>query len=294
MEEMVIPSRPRFTWQLGGGRVLALGERTLVMGIVNVTPDSFSDGGSFLSSEKAVAHTLRLLDEGAEIVDLGAESTKPGTVLGLSPREEQGRLEPVLAGVLRARPEAIVSVDTFHAETARWAVERGAAIVNDVSGFLWDAEMVSALSDLDCGVVAMHTRGRPDEWVSQKRLADDEVVPLVRDGFARILRDADAAGIARERIVLDPGFGFGKRGKENFALLHRLNALHDAGRPLLIGLSRKGFLAPEVAASERVAVTVAANTEAILQGAHVVRVHDVRETVEAAKRADELLLQQSS
>ncbi|MBS1815099.1 MAG: dihydropteroate synthase [Acidobacteria bacterium] len=290
---MQIISRPLFTWQLGGERTLALGERTCVMGIVNVTPDSFSDGSAFLSPQRAIDHALHLLDEGADIVDIGAESTKPGTVLALSVEEEQQRLKPVLKGVLQSRPDALISVDTFHAETARFAVEHGAAIVNDVSGFLWDNAMAETLAKLDCGVVAMHTRGRPHEWASQQRLAQDEIVPLVRDGFARILRDADGAGIARERIVLDPGFGFGKRGAENLVLLHHLSTLRDAGRPLLIGLSRKGFLAPEAAANQRKAATIAANTAAILQGAHIVRVHDVREAVQAAKLADALLSQQS-
>jgi dihydropteroate synthase len=286
-------SRPRFTWQLGGGRTLALGERTRVMGIVNVTADSFSDGGAFLSPQRAVDHALRLLDEGADIVDIGAESTKPGTVLALSVEEEQQRLEPVLKGVLQSRPDALVSVDTFHAQTARFAVAHGAAIVNDVSGFLWDSAITETLAKLDCGVVAMHTRGYPHEWGSQQRLAQDEIVPLVRDGFTRILHDADAAGIARARIVLDPGFGFGKRGAENLVLLNHLSTLQDAGRPLLTGLSRKGFLAPDIAANERVSATIAANTAAILQGAHIVRVHDVREAVQAAKLTDALLLQQS-
>jgi dihydropteroate synthase len=287
-------------------RSLELGRRTLVMGVVNITPDSFSDGGLFLDPEAAVAHAQRLLDEGAEILDLGAESTRPGSRAGgaagsesapaVSAEAEQARLLPVLEGILAARPQAIVSVDTYKAATARAAIAAGAEIVNDVSGFTWDAAMPATLATLNCGAILMHSRGRPHEWASQPPAADP--VALVLSHLAENLEAARTAGIAPERIVLDPGFGFGKRGDENYLLLARFAELHSLGRPLLAALSRKGFLGRSVAARLNVAelppeardsATIAASVAAALAGAHIVRVHAVRPTVEALAIADAIL-----
>src|SRR5208337_3755007 len=199
--------------------------RTLVMGVVNITPDSFSDGGLFLSPESAVAHSLRLIDEGADLLDLGAESTRPGSRAGgvggsaeaptVSAEEEQARLLPVLAGILSARPDAIISVDTYKATTARAALEAGAEIVNDVSGLAWDAAMALVCAEFGAGVVLMHTRGSPEEWRTQPRLAPDALLSLVRDGLASSMAAATKVGIPSEAIVLDPGYGFGKRFDEN-------------------------------------------------------------------------------
>jgi dihydropteroate synthase len=286
-------------WQLRS-RVLELGRRTLVMGIVNITPDSFSDGGLFLAPEAAVAHGLQLLDEGAEILDLGAESTRPGSSLGIvvSADEEQARLLPVLEGILRARPGAIVSVDTYKAATARAAVKAGAEIVNDVSGFAWDAEMARACAEARCGVALMHTRGRPKEWRAQPPLEPDELLDAVRTGLTASLEEAAAAGIPLECIVLDPGYGFGKRFEENYFLLARQAELLTLGRPLLAGVSRKSFLGRTLAplhggadapVEARATASVAAMTAAILKGASIVRVHAVRQAVEAALIADAVL-----
>src|SRR5208337_3760890 len=170
--EMIGFTRKVMHWQLRR-RTLELGRRTLVMGIVNITPDSFSDGGRFLEPEAAVEHGLRLLDEGADLLDLGAESTRPGSSAdsafgpAVGPEEEQARMLPVLEGILRVRPDAVISVDTYKAATARAALKAGAEIVNDVSGFGWDAEMARTCAEARCGVVLMHTRGRPEEWGSQ-------------------------------------------------------------------------------------------------------------------------------
>jgi dihydropteroate synthase len=287
------------TWQLRT-RTLEVGRRTLVMGIVNITPDSFSDGGLFLDPEAAVAHGLRLLDEGADILDLGAESTRPGSSSGpaVSAEEEQARLLPVLEGILRARPGAIVSVDTYKAATARAALQAGAEIVNDVSGFGWDAEMARACAEARCGVVLMHTRGRPEEWSTQLPLGPDEVLDAVRTGLTASLEKAAAAGIALEAIVLDPGYGFGKRFEENFFLLARQTELLSLGRPLLAGVSRKSFLGRTLAplhggsdapVEARETASVAAMTAAILHGASIVRVHAMRQAVEAARIADAVL-----
>jgi dihydropteroate synthase len=293
-------------------RTLELGRRTLVMGVVNITPDSFSDGGLFLAPESAISHALRLLDEGADILDLGAESTRPGSRVSsrasiagelmsgpvVSTQEEQARLLPVLEGVLSARPDAIVSVDTYRASTARAANDAGAEIVNDVSGFTWDPEIAAVCAELKAGVVLMHTRGRPEDWRTQPQLPAEELLALVRAGLESSLAAAERAGIDTEQIVLDPGYGFGKRFNENYALLARQAELLSLGRPLLAGLSRKSFLGHTLAtlhggapapAAEREIASIAAMIAAILNGASIVRVHSVRLAVEAAMIADAVL-----
>jgi dihydropteroate synthase len=291
------------SWRLRR-RTLELGHRTLVMGIVNITPDSFSDGGRFVEPEAAVAHALQLLDEGADILDLGAESTRPGSYAGsqtgavVSADEEQARLLPVLEEILAARPDAIVSVDTYKAATARAALKAGAEIINDVSGFLWDEEMASVCAEAGSGVVLMHTRGRPEEWSAQPPLEPDELLATVRSGLEASLALAAAAGIPMEAVVLDPGYGFGKRFEENYTLLARQAELLSLGRPLLAGLSRKSFLGRTLAplyggndapVEDRETASVAALTAAILQGASVVRVHAARAAVEAARITDAVL-----
>jgi dihydropteroate synthase len=289
-------------------RTLELGRRTLLMGIVNITPDSFSDGGYFLDAEKAVRHGLSLLDEGADILDLGAESTRPGSRAGgaagsdlapaVSAEEEQARLLPVLNGILAARPEAIVSVDTYKAATARAALEAGAEIINDVSGFQWDPDIAAVCAEARCGVVLMHTRGRPEEWRTLRHLASDELLFKVRGGLEASLAAAVKAGVASESIVLDPGYGFGKRYDENYALLARQAELLSLGRPLLAGLSRKSFLGRALAplyggedapVESRETASMAALVAAILHGASIVRVHTVRPAVEAVLIADAIV-----
>jgi len=288
--------RSHFDWRLRT-RSLALGPRTLVMGILNATPDSFSDGGQFLDPRVALTHALQMLDEGADILDLGGESTRPNAT-PITPAEEQERVLPVLRAILAARPDAILSIDTTHAETARLAIEAGAEIVNDVSGFLWDEEMAATCDSLNCGVVLMHTRGRPQEWRSLPALAPDEVLPLVLRELEERLQAALVAGIRREAIVLDPGFGFGKAFDENFPLLAQFDRLHSLGFPLLAGLSRKGFLRRASQQKDQPLAepmralqdaTTAANTAAILAGAHILRVHDVCPAREAAAIADRIL-----
>jgi dihydropteroate synthase len=292
---MEILPREHYTWKLRT-RTLALGERTRVMGIVNATPDSFSDGGEFAAVDAAVAHAVRLLDEGADIVDVGGESTRPGAGAGtaeaVSEIEEQQRVLPVIEALLRVRPDAIVSVDTYRANTAREALRLGAEIVNDVSGMQWDADMAGVCAESGCGVVAMHTRGLPSEWAMQTRLDADAIVPLVMDGLRSSVAQLVSAGCVRESIVLDPGFGFGKRGDENWVLLRELNRLRALGFPLLAGLSRKGFLRSAAEASTRDELddaTAAANAIAVAGGAHLVRVHDVAHTVRAVAVADAAL-----
>jgi dihydropteroate synthase len=284
-------------------RTLELGRRTLVMGVVNITPDSFSDGGSFLDSEAALIRCMQCLDEGADILDLGAESTRPGSRAGgahalVSADEEQARLLPVLEGVLKALPHAVLSVDTYKASTARAALQAGAEIVNDVSGFTWDPGIAPVSAEFGAGVVLSHTRGRPEAWRTQPQLAPDALLAAVHDGLAASLAAAQGSGIALDQIVLDPGYGFGKRFSENYALLNRQAELLKLGRPLLAGLSRKSFLGHTLAPlfggsdaplAERENASLAAMTAAILHGASVVRVHQVRPAVEAARIADAIL-----
>jgi dihydropteroate synthase len=281
--------RPLFEWKVRS-RSLRLGERTLIMGIVNVTPDSFSDGGEFFDADRAVAHALALLAEGADILDIGGESTRPGKKDPVTPEEEKRRVLPVIDGIRKQVRDAVLSIDTYKAETAEAALDRGADIINDVSGLTWDLNMASLLASSDCGCVLMHTRGRPEEWRHQLPLAAAAVVPLVSDGLRAIAQHSAGEGIARERIVLDPGFGFGKRMEENFPLLGKLAELHQLGFPLLSGTSRKSFVARKPAnasdGASRLAGSIAAMTASILGGAHIVRVHDVKEAVAAARVAD--------
>jgi dihydropteroate synthase len=291
--------RSTATWRLCR-RKLELGPRTLVMGVVNITPDSFSDGGSFLDPAAAVAHAIRMLDEGADLLDLGAESTRPGSRAGgnapaVSAQEEQARLLPVLEGILRVRPDVILSVDTYKAGTAKAALAAGAEIVNDVSGFTWDPALAAVCAEFKAGVVLTHTRGRPEEWRTQPQLPADALLAMVREGLAAGLAGAEASGIAPDAVVLDPGYGFGKRFSENYALLARQGELLALGRPLLAGVSRKSFIGHTLAplfggspapAGQRGAASVAAMTAAILHGASIVRVHEVRSALEAARIVD--------
>jgi dihydropteroate synthase len=284
-------------------RTLELGQRTLVMGVVNVTPDSFSDGGVFLVLEKAIGRAIRLIEEGADILDLGAESTRPGSRAGsedaaTSVEEEQARLLPVIEGILKKLPHAVLSVDTYKAETARVALRAGAEIINDVSGFTWDPAIAQVCAEFGAGVVLTHTRGRPEEWRAQPQLQPDALVSMVRDGLKASLAAAVRAGIPADAVVLDPGYGFGKRFKENFALLARQGELLALGRPLAAGLSRKSFLGHTLAelnggndapVNARENASLAALTASILHGASIVRVHEVRPAVEAARIADAIL-----
>lgn len=297
--------RAVFQWNLGS-RVLELGKRTLIMGVVNVTPDSFSDGGQFLGAEKAVERAEQLLEEGAAIVDVGGESTRPGAAVaagGASPKagpmprtvvseeEELRRILPVVRELKRRRADAIISVDTYKAAVARAAVEAGAEIVNDISGFRWDQQMARTLAELKVGAVLMHTRGRPEEWRTLPPIGDP--VLLVKRELRQWAEAAILAGIKRDHLVLDPGFGFGKRFEENYPLLARFSELQQAGYPLLAGTSRKSFVGRALArngndapVAERLFGTLATETALMLKGAHIVRTHEVRAAVDAAKIAD--------
>ncbi len=293
-----MPPAPRtaFAWHLRT-RTIELGVETRTLAVLNLTPDSFSDGGRFFSPETALSQALTMLDEGADILDLGGESTRPNAT-PLTADEEIERVIPTLRAILKARPEAILSIDTYHAATARAGIEAGAEIVNDVSGHTWDAEMSATCAMLGCGVILMHTRGRPTEWASLPAIPPIARMPIVLTGLRDSLLSARRAGVSADRIALDPGFGFGKLGDENYTVLALLGQMHQFGLPIAVGVSRKGFLARTLASlhhgepapiDARLIATQAANVTAILNGAHILRVHDVRAAREAATIADAVL-----
>jgi dihydropteroate synthase len=293
---MPLAPRTPFDWQLRT-RSLALGKQTKIMAVLNVTPDSFSDGGEFFRADAAVEQGLRMLDDGAHILDIGGESTRPNAA-PLSVDEEQARALPVIEALRKQRPQAILSIDTFHAATARAAVAAGAEIVNDVSGMTWDAAMAPASAELQCGVVLMHSRGRPHEWKTLPAIPPLAIMPIVLTGLRDSILRARSAAVASDRIVLDPGFGFGKIGDENYTVLALLHQLQQFGLPVLCGVSRKGFLGRTLAPlfggetaviDDRLNATTAANVAAVLAGAHILRVHDVRAALEAAAIADAIL-----
>jgi dihydropteroate synthase len=294
--------RAVFDWNLGS-RVLKLGRRTLIMGVVNVTPDSFSDGGLYLDPEKAVEHAGRLLSEGADIIDIGGESTRPGTHAAgdssttaphstpVSEEDELARVIPVIRNLKGRHPQAIISVDTYKSAVARAAVEAGAEIVNDISGFRWDTKMAKTIAELKTGAVLMHTRGRPNEWRSLPPIGDP--VLLVKRELRQWAEAATLAGVKRDYLVLDPGFGFGKRFEENYPLLARFSDLQQLGFPLLAGTSRKSFVGRMLAhngkdapANERLYGTLATEAALILKGTHIIRTHDAKAAIEGARAAD--------
>jgi dihydropteroate synthase len=279
-------TRRHFVWKLAGHELL-LGERTLLMGVLNVTPDSFSDGGKYLDPDRAFARAVELEEQGADIIDIGAESTKPGSER-VSEAEELRRLVPVLKR-LRGKSTVPISVDTYKAAVAEKAIEYGAALINDPSGLTFDAQLARVAAKHDAGLIITHMRGTPETW--------DKLAPL-KDVLGAILKDLDASthravrsGVDRARIAIDPGLGFGKRKEQNAEILARLSELASLEFPLVLGPSRKSFLPQTENASQAFlqSATAAAVTASILGGAHVVRVHDVAEMKAAALLADQIL-----
>lgn len=278
-------SRSRYTLRLPAGRTLVLGRRTLVMGILNVTPDSFADGGAYPDPGRAVEAALALEEAGADVIDVGGESTRPGAAQ-LSAAEEAGRAVPVLRR-LAPRLRAPISIDTYKAEVARQALDHGAALVNDVSALGYDPGLAAVVAETGVPLVLMHMRGRSHDMY---RHADyDNVARQVVEELAAAIDRATAAGISRDQLMVDPGLGFAKRSAQTFAVLARLDALAALDRPILVGPSRKSFLQEAVGErppGEREWGTAAAVASAVLLGAHVVRVHGVREMVDVVRVAD--------
>lgn len=269
-----------------GDKRFEWGARTYVMGVVNVTPDSFSDGGRFFGPEAAIAHGLALAEAGADMLDVGGESTRPGS-LPVSAEAEVARVVPVIEG-LRARTSVPLSVDTTKAAVAREALRAGAHLINDVTGFSADAELPRVVAEAGAACCLMHIQGTPATMQQAPRY--DDLVEDVLAFLEAAIRRAEAAGIPREHILLDPGIGFGKTFEHNLFLLRRLNELRVLGLPLLVGTSRKGFLgrlAGGKPAAERLAATLGSVASmATLGGADVVRVHDVTEARDSLAVAD--------
>ncbi len=275
--------RKLYFWKLKQ-REIKLGERTVLMGVLNVTPDSFSDGGKYTDPDRAFARALELEEQGADILDIGAESTKPGSAR-ISAAEEMRRLIPVLKR-LRGQVGIPISVDTYKAEVAERALELGVEIINDPSGLTFEPQLSRVVSNHDAGLILNHMRGQPEMWAKLSPMPDP-MGTIARDLDAAVSR-ARRVGIDKTRLVIDPGIGFGKRKEQNSLIIGKLGMLAALDVPIMIGPSRKSFLAHESVEHTRYA-TAAAVTASILNGAHVLRVHDVPEMRVAADLADEIL-----
>lgn len=270
-------------------RTLVLGGRTLVMGVLNVTPDSFSDGGQFLDPARAIEHAIAMESAGADLLDIGGESTRPGSE-EVEASEELGRILPVLEG-LRGRIKTPISVDTRRAAVAEVALRAGAEIINDVSGLKNDPRIAEVAAQQRVPLILMHIRGEPRTM--QKAGFARDVLRDVTQGLRKSVSLARKAGVAKSQIILDPGIGFGKSFAQNYELLEKLPQLAKLGYPLLVGTSRKGFLGATLARSgkpalpeDRIWGTAATVAASILNGAHIIRVHDVAEMVQVARVAD--------
>jgi len=286
-----LKTRPHFRLQLRSG-ALALGKRTLVMGVLNVTPDSFSDGGNFFDTKRAVQQALAMQRDGANIIDIGAESTRPGST-GISAAEELRRLLPVLEA-LRGKLKVPISVDTQKAAVAEVALRAGTEMVNDISGLRSDPRLAEVAAGYGAPLILMHMRGTPR--IMQKGPFARDVVKDVVSGLRRSIAVARKNGVPKSQIVIDPGIGFGKRFSQNYKLLASLSDLARLGYPLMVGTSRKGFLGATLAksgksapAEERMWGTAATVAASILNGAHIVRVHDVAEMAQVARVIDCIL-----
>ena len=298
---MPLTRRETFLFQLPS-RTLPLGKRTLLMGILNVTPDSFSERGLYFDSKTAITRGLEMEREGADILDIGGESTRPGAA-PVAEEEELDRTIPVIETLRRKGLKIPISIDTYKSAVAEGALKAGAEIVNDVSGLRYDERMARVVAKHRAGIVLMHLRGTPRTM--QQLPPVRHIVPAIQQGLAASLRRALSAGISKRRIVLDPGIGFGKTIEQNFEILSKgLWSIARMGYPILVGPSRKSFIRRtleealaarpskgkklEVSPEEMLHGTAAAVTIAVLNGAHIVRVHDVRQMLPAARLADRL------
>ena len=284
--------RKTFRLKLPSGTVVLLGQRTLLMGVLNVTPDSFSDGGKFVDPQRAIERALEMEQAGADLLDIGGESTRPGST-GTDAETELARILPVLEG-LRGALKIPISVDTRKSQVAEAAISAGAQIINDISGLRCDPHIAEVAQRRGVPLILMHMRGEP-ATMQKSRFARD-VMKDVTQGLRASIAKARKAGVRKSQIILDPGIGFGKSFEQNYELLRRLPKFAKLGYPLLVGTSRKGFLGATLARKgkpappeERLWATAATVTASILGGAHMVRVHDVEEMVQVARVADCLL-----
>jgi dihydropteroate synthase len=264
-----------------------LGTRTLLMGILNCTPDSFSDGGSFLSHEAAFAHARKLIEEGADILDIGGESSRPGA--DPAPLEEEHkRVIPVIKKIRKEFPDLCISVDTYKSQIAQEALEAGADMINDISALRFDDQMTLVVAKAKCPVILMHMQGRPKTMMENPHYND--VVADVIEFLRQRIKYAQSHGISNEKIIIDPGFGFGKRPQHNTAILKRLREFKVLKKPILLGTSRKSFLGAitKRPVHERLEETIASAVVGVLNGADIVRVHDVKAVKNALLVADAL------
>ncbi|MBI5559927.1 MAG: dihydropteroate synthase [Deltaproteobacteria bacterium] len=270
----------------GRTREWDLSRRTLIMGVLNVTPDSFSDGGRFFEKEKAIGRAIEMLGEGADIIDIGGESTRPGSA-GVSPEEEKRRVIPVVEGLVGKG--AVVSVDTTKADVAEEALKLGAEVINDVSAMTRDARMAGVVRIYSCGVILMHSRGTPETMQEMTHYGD--LMAEIFDCLSERLDYAIASGIGPEKTVIDPGIGFAKSAADNLEIIRRLSEFKTLGRPVCLGVSRKSFVRAVTGGrvGERLNATLAAASIGVLNGARIVRVHDVREAKEAVSMADAIM-----
>ena len=281
---------PLAEWKVRG-RSLAL-DRPILMGVVNVTPDSFSDGGRFFSPNDAVAQALHLREAGADILDIGGESTRPQGARPVDAAEERRRVVPVLERIVRELPDLVLSVDTVKSEVARAALDAGAQIVNDVSGFRLDPAMGEICARAHAGVVLMHSRGDVTDMGTYAHAEYDDVVSDVLRELEERVRAAEAAGVAADAIAIDPGIGFAKRSEHSLRVLAELPRLVHRGYPVVVGVSRKRFIGEITGMKEpiqRTPGTVGANVAALALGARIFRVHDVRENRQALDVAWDIL-----
>jgi len=283
---MTVAPRARYDIPLARGAVLALGNRCLVMAILNVTPDSFAESAPRLDPAQAIDAALRMEADGADLIDIGGESTRPGAA-AVPAGEELARVLPVIQG-LAGRLQIPIAVDTYKADVAAAAIDAGAAIVNDISGLRRDPRLAAVAASAGAGLVLMHMRGRSDNMYAEAQYQD--VIGEIAAELRESLEAASRAGVGRERVIVDPGVGFAKRPVHSYGVLARLPELAAAiERPLLVGPSRKSFLKEASGGRdphERDWATAAAVTAAVLNGAHIVRVHAVREMVQVVRAAD--------
>jgi dihydropteroate synthase len=266
---------------------LRLGERTLIMGVLNVTPDSFSDGGLYLEPQMAIEHGLRMAEEGADIIDVGGESSRPGS--DPAPLDEElKRVIPVIEG-LASRLEIPLSVDTYKSQVAERAIEAGAQMINDISGLRFDPQVPAVAARFDTPLIIMHIKGSPKTMQQNPSYEDlmGEIIAYLREGMEK----AERGGVDPHQVIVDPGIGFGKRVQDNLVIINRLDELNTLGRPLLIGTSRKSFIGALLGAEvhQRGVGTLATVAVSVLKGAHIVRVHDVAPMKQAVDMVDAII-----
>ena len=264
--------------------LLDLGERTLIMGILNVTPDSFYDGGRYTTPEAALNHALRMAEDGADIIDVGGESTRPGSER-ISVEEELSRVIPVIEKI-RQRSNIPISIDTYKNEVARAAFSSGADIVNDISGLKFDNSLAEVAAEFNCTLIISHIKGSPNDM--QNNVHYNNLMAEIKNSLKESISRAESSGIKPEKIIVDPGIGFGKRVNDNLLILKKLSEFKNLGKPIMIGSSRKSFIGKISAAQpdERLEGTIATVCAAVLNGADIVRVHDVKEVCRAVKVID--------